>query len=178
MPVFYFLKGYIMKISKQGIEFIKKLEGCIKINGKHIIYDDATGQPVLNIMNLPKGATIGYGHLIKSGESFEKGLSDAQATDLLINDINDTEKVINNLIKVQLLQNQYDAIVSFVYNIGAKNFKNSTVLKYLNNNSYKSKIYNSVEVAWKAWNKYNGNISEGLTRRRNLEWLLFCYAKY
>lgn len=167
-----------MKISKQGIEFIKKLEGCVKINGKHIIYDDATGKPVLNTSFLPKGATIGYGHLIKAGEDFGQGLSEVQATDLLMKDINDTESVINSLVKVRLLQNQYDALVALVYNIGTRGFKNSTILKYINNSNYKSSTYNSAELAWKAWNKYCGRISYGLTKRRNAEWLLFSCGVY
>ena len=59
-----------MKMSDKGIEWLKGLEGSVKVNGKHVIYDDATGKPVPAGVPLPVGATIGYGHLVKPGEDF------------------------------------------------------------------------------------------------------------
>ena len=63
-----------LKISDNGLNLLKQWEGCVKINGKHVIYDDKTGQPVPAHQKLPLGATIGYGHLIKNGEFFSESV--------------------------------------------------------------------------------------------------------
>mgnify|MGYP003678147886 CR=1 FL=1 len=67
-----------------------------------------------------------------------------------------------------LLQNQFDALVSWVYNLGPSNLKSSTLLKVLNAGEYKS-----VPEQIKRWNKAGGKVLEGLTRRRQAEALLF-----
>ncbi len=48
-----------MRISNNGINVLKRLEGCVKQNGRHVVYDDVTGRPVGKKSNLPRGATIG-----------------------------------------------------------------------------------------------------------------------
>lgn len=162
-----------MKISDRGIEWLKDKEGCVKQNDKHIIYDDRTKFPILPDGPLPKGATIGYGHLIKPGEDFSKGLTEKQATELLMNDIAKAQRVVQENITPPLSQNQYDALVSLAFNIGAGNFKNSTIVKYINDKNYVSNIYPTQEKAWKAWNRSNGKVSTGLINRRNYEWEMF-----
>ncbi len=159
-----------MKISNYGINMLKHFEGCVKTGDKHVIYDDQTGLPVNTNEPLPKGATIGYGHLIKSGEDFRNGITESIATELLLFDIATAERAIKNNITVQLSQNQYDALVSLAYNIGAKNFATSTVVKYINNPKIHSSIYPNLESAWKAWNRSQGKISNGLINRRQNEW--------
>ena len=72
------------------------------------------------------------------------------------------------MVEVSLLQNQFDALVSWVYNLGPSNLKASTMLKVLNSGEYKS-----VPEQIKRWNKAGGKVLEGLTRRRNAEALLF-----
>lgn len=168
-----------MKISENAINALKDLEGTVKKDGLHVIYDDSTGQfvPVENGRRV-SGATIGYGHLILPDESFEGGLTEAQATNLLLADIKKTEEVINKALTVHLNQNQYDALVILVYNIGEKNFLRSTVLKYINNPNFFSKSYPNLKSAWLAWNKYRGRVSKGLTYRRNYEWRLFYNGIY
>ena len=166
-----------MKISDNGIKLLKQLEGCVKQGDKHIIYDDKNGKPV-NLNNpLPRGATIGYGHLIKNGEHFENGIDEKQATELLYTDVIMAEQAVQNNIIAPLTQNQYDALVLFAYNIGAKNFANSTVVKYVNNQKFQSKQYPTLESAWKAWNQSHGDISKGLTHRRSVEWNLYANDK-
>jgi type VI secretion system secreted protein VgrG len=162
-----------MNMSDNGINMLKRLEGCVKIGNRHVIYDDKTGKPVDVNKPLPSGATIGYGHLIKNGEDFRNGISESKATELLRSDIMMSEQGINNLVCVPLNQNQFDALVLLVFNIGIKNFEKSTVLKYLNNHDYKSNIYTNLESAWMSWNKSNGYIVAGLTNRRKQEWILF-----
>ncbi len=104
-----------MKISENGLHFIKNEEGCILHP-----YKDSKGL-----------WTIGVGHLIVEDEHFGN-ITEKEAIKLLFNDIKNTEKSINNLVKVPLNQNQFDAICSLVFNIGSGNFKNSTLLKFLN----------------------------------------------
>ena len=162
-----------MKISEQGILLLKQLEGCVKNGNIHIIYDDKNGRAVNINESLPRGATIGYGHLIKQGEDFRNGISEQFATDLLRADVADAERAVQNNITVSLRQNQYDALVILAYNIGAKNFAESSVVKYINNANYKNNKYQTLESAWKAWNKSCGCIMNGLKNRRDKEWKLF-----
>jgi GH24 family phage-related lysozyme (muramidase) len=162
-----------MKISDNGIKLLKQMEGSVKIGNKHVIYDDKNGKPVNLNVPLPRGATIGYGHLIKNGEYFENGISEKQAAELLCADVIMAEQAVQNNIIVPLTQNQYDALVLFAYNIGAKNFANSTVVKYVNSSEFHSKQYPTLESAWKAWNQSHGDISKGLIHRRSVEWNLY-----
>ena len=174
-PVFYFdFMGAIMKFSNNGISILKQCEGCVKQNGKHVIYDDKTGKPVPPNVPLPIGATIGYGHLIKSGEDFSDGITESVATELLRADIVNAERAVDTNICVSLSQNQYDALVMLAYNIGAKNFATSTVAKYINNPNFHSTQYPTLQSAWRAWNKSGGREMAGLTARRDTEWKLFC----
>ena len=162
-----------MKISDNGINILKRFEGRVKIGGKHVIYDDKTGKPVDSNKGLPKGATIGYGHLIKSGEDFRDGITERQATEILRSDILTAEFAVKDNITVPLSQNQYDALVSLAYNIGAKNFAGSTVVKYVNDSNYHNTKYPTLESAWKAWNKSGGRKMPGLSNRRHQEFSLF-----
>lgn len=162
-----------MKFSDNGINLLKKLEGSVKIADKHVIYDDKTGRPVAVGRPWPRGATIGYGHLIKPGENFAGGITESIATEILRADIVAAERAVQANIAVPMTQNQYDALVIFAYNIGAKNFANSTVVKYVNNPKFHSACYPSLESAWLAWNKSGGRVMAGLNHRRKQEWLLF-----
>ena len=162
-----------MNISNQGIKILKQLEGCVKNGDKHIIYDDQTGCPVDVNKPLPRGATIGYGHLIKAGENFADGITEARATEILRADIATAECAVQNNITVPISQNQYDALVMLAYNIGAKNFANSSVVKYINNPNFQGTRYPTLADAWRAWNKSGGRVMPGLVRRRNKEWQIF-----
>ena len=168
-----------MKISSKGFSWLKdKEDKVLNKLGNHIIYDDQTGLPVNTNKPLPKGATIGYGHLIKSDEDFRNGITENVATELLRSDIATAERAVKNNITVSLSQNQYDALVSLAYNIGAKNFATSTVVKYINNQKFHSSIYPNLESAWKAWNRSQGAVSNGLINRRKYEWDLYTKNLY
>lgn len=167
-----------MKISDRGISKLKELEGAIKIGNKHVIYDDKTGKPIDINKPLPRGATIGYGHLIRPGEDFTNGITENVATELLRTDICVAECAVRNNIAVSISQNQYDALVMLAYNIGAKNFAKSTVVKYINNPKFHSAIYPTLESAWLAWTRTQGEVSGGLRNRRQSEWQIYAYAGY
>tara|TARA_R110000868_G_scaffold89976_1_gene250084 strand:+ start:2780 stop:3223 length:444 start_codon:yes stop_codon:yes gene_type:complete len=139
-----------MKISQEGLSLIKKFEGC-KLNS----YKCAAGVP-----------TIGYGstHGIEMGMS----ISQSRAEELLLEDISKFEDIVNESVKVVLNQNQFDAMVSWTFNLGGGNLKSSTLLKVLNGGDYED-VPNQI----KRWNKANGKVLEGLIRRREAEALLF-----
>lgn len=167
-----------MNISDDGINMLKRLEGSVKIANRHIIYDDKTGKPVDVNKPLPSGATIGYGHLIKNGEDFRNGISEAKATELLRADIAIAERAVRDNINVVLSQNQFDALTALAYNIGIKNFADSSVVKYVNDPNFHSSVYPNLESAWKAWNRSQGDISNGLINRRQNEWNMYSRGIY
>lgn len=144
------------KLSKAGEDLIKGFEGFVD----HA-YNDGVG-----IM------TIGWGHAIKAGESFPAKISIEEADGVFRKDVQFAIDAVNKLVTVELSQNQFDALVSFVFNTGVGAFKNSTLLKELNSGN--------CDVAaeeFKKWNKgtVNGKKVElkGLTKRRNAESELF-----
>lgn len=161
-----------------GIAALKQAEGCVTRNGRHVVYDDKTGRPIPDGAPPPRGATIGYGHLVKSGEDFRGGISDAAATALLRDDIAAAERAVCRAVRVRLGQNQYDALVLFAYNIGCDAFAKSTVVKYVNNPSFIDAKYQNLESAWMAWNKSGGCVIPGLTRRRRYEFTLYSTGVY
>jgi len=110
--------------------------------------------------------TIGYGHThtTKQGQK----ITEAQADALLRKDITWAEKAVNNLVVVPLTQNQFDALVSFVFNVGEGAFGTSTLLRLLN-----SKDYEGAANQFLRWNKQKGKILNGLTKRREEERNLF-----
>ena len=168
-----------MNISNKGINWLKSYEGkVVAKNGRHVIYDDKTGRPIPDGCPLPPGATIGYGHLVRPGENFRDGISECQATAILCTDLCIAERAVRENINVTLAQHQYDALVALAYNIGAGAFAKSTVVKYINNPSFTSVRYSSLEKAWCAWTRSNGVVMPGLIRRRNAEWQLYCSGIY
>lgn len=111
--------------------------------------------------------TIGYGH---TGPEVVKGLKITleQAEALLSKDLGTAERVVNKLVCVPLSQSQFDALVSFVYNIGEGQFKPSTMLKLLNLQDYQG-----AADQFPRWNKDNGKVVQGLINRRQKERALF-----
>ena len=91
-----------------------------------------------------------------------------QAKEYFAHDLKRFESSVNNLVKVPLTQNQFDALVSLTYNIGSGNFASSTLLKKLN-----AKDYQGAADQFPRWNKAKGKVLNGLTRRRAAERALF-----
>ena len=139
-----------MAISQEGIALIKRFEGCELKS-----YRCSAGVP-----------TIGYGST--KGVSMDMEITQERAEALLIEDISDFEEEVNKCVKVPLTQNQFDALISWTFNLGPTNLKNSTLLKVLNN-----KDYEGVPAQIKRWNKAGGKVLQGLIRRREAEALLF-----
>jgi len=80
--------------------------------------------------------TIAYGHRILPTESFPDGIAEAQGADLLARDVSGAENAVERLVKVELAQCQFDALVDFVYNLGPRKLEASTLLRTLNIGRY------------------------------------------
>ena len=139
-----------MHISQEGVDLVKKFEGC-----KLEAYQCAAGV-----------WTIGYGSTkgVKEGDT----LTQKEADNLLLHEMQEYESYIKELVKVPLKQNQFDALVSWVFNLGPANLKASTMLKFLNAGDY-----HLIPSQIKRWNKAGGKVLEGLIRRREAEALMF-----
>lgn len=121
----------------------------------------------LTAYKCPAGVlTIGYGHT----KTVTKGMviTKHRAEDLLRQDLEWCERAINTNVTVPLTQNQYDALASFIYNVGAGAFKKSTLLRKLNAGDYAG-----ASAQFPRWNKGGGRVLRGLTRRRQAERELF-----
>ncbi|MDB9983435.1 lysozyme [Candidatus Pelagibacter sp.] len=139
-----------MIIGKRGLELIKEFEGL-----------------ELEAYLCPaKVWTIGYGHT----KTVRKGMkvTEKQAEALLKKDLERVEKAIETNVKVPLTQNQYDALCSFIYNVGGGAFQKSTLLRLLNAGDYEG-----AQAQFQRWNKASGVVLKGLVRRRAAERALF-----
>lgn len=149
-----------MNVSQNGINLIKQFEGV-----RYKAYKDVVGLD-----------TIGVGHLIKKDEPelLRKVLTEIEVDEILKKDLLISESCVNNNVKVTLNQNQFDSLVSLVFNIGCGNFKASTLLKFLNNSNYGTTAPPSGAAGqFLVWNKGGGKVVEGLKKRRLAESNLF-----
>ena len=139
-----------MKISQEGIKLIKNFEGC----GLEA-YQDSVGV-----------WTIGYGTIkgVKEGDQINQD----EAEHLLQEEMPEYEGYINKMINVPLDQNQFDALCSWVFNLGPANLQSSTLLKVLNEGKY-----DEVPDQILRWNKAGGEVLAGLVKRRQAEADLF-----
>ena len=141
-----------MNTGKNGILLIEQFEGF-----KHKMYKDAVGLP-----------TIGFGTLIDTAE--EKHLLTAtitkeQAEELLRKELVMIENKLKIMVTSKLNQNQYDALVSFAYNLGINNLKASTLLKKVNLNPADP----TIRTEFNKWTHAGGKVLAGLVKRRQAE---------
>ena len=107
--------------------------------------------------------TIGYGHY-SSGVKMGQTITMAQADALLRGDLLPCEKYVNSL-KLDLTQNQFDALVDFAFNLGTTALAGSTLLKKIRSNSPLKEI----QAEFRRWNKSKGKVLQGLVKRREYE---------
>ena len=145
-----------MTISEKGLDLIKQFEGF-------------SASPYLDQALVP---TIGYGttHYIDRAVTMDDNhISEEMASKLLEGQVNDIYgKAVNTYVQVPIDQNQFDALTSFTYNVGVNAFKNSTLLKYINQGQDKL-----AANEFEKWSHINGKVSNGLLARRKLEKDLF-----
>ena len=147
----------MMRISESGKEFIKKHEGL-----RLVRYPDAGGKD-----------TIGYGHLILASDVIGTNITQQQADMMLSSDLMWAEKAVNDGILIALNQNEFDALVSFVFNVGSGAFSKGTLRNLINSRQPSAAIYN-----W--WTTHyitaGGKELEGLKTRRKEEAEMFRYG--
>ncbi|MDE2029608.1 MAG: lysozyme [Alphaproteobacteria bacterium] len=134
------------RIDQAGIDLIKEFEGL------HLTPYLCPG----------KIWTIGYGHTrtVRAGMH----ITEMQAETLLDEDLRLYERAVMRLVAVPLTDNQFSALVCFVFNVGIANFESSTLLKLLNRGWYEQ-----VPAQLMRWNRANGEVWGGLARRRAAE---------
>ncbi|MFK7766474.1 MAG: peptidoglycan-binding protein [Mariniblastus sp.] len=158
-------------VSARGTDLLKSIEQL-----RLTPYNDQNGQ---DISAWVEGATIGYGHLISRGEwaTYAGGITAAQAEALFVSDLQPYASAVQSGVTATITQNQFDALVILTFNIGIGGFQRSSVLKLVNNPAAQTP-YSSLEQAWKAWNKSQGNVMQGLINRRNAEWNIYSQNIY
>lgn len=145
-----------MKISEKGLAMIESFEGCLlkasnKLDGVWTIGYGQTGRY--------------YGKRVRRGMTTTKAEAHAWLRD---HSIKTYEDAVTQAVKVPLNQNQFDALVSFTYNVGVGALKQSTTLRKLNAGDYAG-----AADALTMWTKCNGKVLAGLVRRRKEERALF-----
>lgn len=144
-----------MRTNAEGIALIKKAEG-LRLKA----YLDGGGVP-----------TIGWGHTSNAGAPVVKlgmTITAEEAEAIFKKDVENVEKQVAALLKVDLNDNQFSACVSLCYNIGAGNFAKSSVLRFINQNRFQD-----AADAFALWNRDDGKIVGGLVKRRAAEAALF-----
>jgi len=144
-----------MQTSPDGIALIKQFEGC-----RLTAYQDSVGV-----------WTIGYGWTrpvdgvpVRAGMTIKQEVAERLLKTGLVGYENDVTK----LVRVKLTQGQFDALVSFAYNLGARSLSTSTLLQKLNASDYAG-----AADEFPRWNKAGGKVLNGLSRRREAEKALF-----
>lgn len=143
-----------MTTSDSGIQMIAGFEGFV-------------AKPYNDVAD---NATNGYGHLLHLGpvDVSDPTATVYQAIEQLHKDVQIAEKAVNRLVKVSLTQNEFDALVSWTYNLGAYALASSSLLKYLNAGDYES-----VPAEMEKWVHAGGVAVAGLVVRRKAEAELF-----
>ncbi len=144
-----------MRTSTTGQRLIAEFEGCN-----------------LTAYKCPAGIwTIGIGHTSAAGAPAVKSgmrITQTEADDILARDLVRFEDAVSRLVRVPINQNQFDALVSFAFNLGEGALASSTLLKKLNAGDYEG-----AADQFARWNKAGGKVLAGLTRRRAAEADLF-----
>lgn len=141
-------------VTEAGLNLIKRFEGF-----STTIYICPAGYP-----------TIGYGHVVLAHEKdqFATGITQAEATELLRKDVRIAERAVLRLISVPLTDGQFDALVSFTFNLGAGALQRSTLRRKVNRGEHEGVPTELMKWVWSA-----GKRLTGLVRRRKAEALAY-----
>ena len=150
-----------MQMDQHGLELLEQWEGF-----ELKIYKDSAGLPTIGVGHLLTKDELSSGKIIIGGVpvKYGDGLTQEQVTELLSQDVKPAEQAVNDNVKVALNQNQFDALVSFAFNVGNGSFKNSTLLKLLNQGKY-----DQVPTQLLRWVRAGGRVIQGLVNRRKNE---------
>jgi lysozyme len=151
------VEGAAVKTSPAGIKAIEGYEGC-----RLTAYQDDSPQKIW---------TIGVGHV--NGVVPGMTITQEEAGDLLAEDLANAEAAVNSLVKVPLSQPQFDALVSFTFNLGAGALRESTLLRKLNAGDYQG-----AAAEFGKWCHAGNQVLPGLVRRRAAEAAMFKETAY
>ena len=182
-------------VSSAGVGFLKNYESFVGYP-----YDDAdVSSPKTRVTawSEDRRITIGYGHLIDSDTEWKVlprdangaiNINETKATDILTKDLTVHIANVRARVGIPISQAEFDALTFLSFNIGEgkvtnhdKGFAGSSVARYLDNDSEGAApdtAYASVEEAWQAFHKADGQKSNGLVKRRRDEWRMFCCESY
>ncbi len=146
-----------MKISQKGLDLLKRFEG-VRLKP----YLCPAGIPTISIgcTYYPDGTKV---------RMTDPEITQARATEIFLNVLKHYESSVDSFTRDDITQNQFDALVSFAYNVGTGALKKSTLLKKVNANPNDKFI----ESQFLIWNKVNGVPVKGLTLRRQAESKLY-----
>ncbi|HEY1575592.1 MAG TPA: lysozyme [Terracidiphilus sp.] len=141
-----------MNFSSSGLDLLKRSEGF-----RDRVYVDVAGF-----------RTIGFGHRLAANEQYPQGITPAQADSILSADLAIAESAVRRLVHVPLNQGQFDALVDFVFNLGAGRLAASTLLRNLNAGKYET-------AAWQllSWDHAGNQELASLKLRREAEFHLW-----
>ena len=145
-----------MQLSSAGLDLLRKSEGF-----RARTYLDACGLP-----------TIGFGHRLRDRNAFPFGVNEDEAVKLLQSDVRTAEQAVEHLVKVPLTQGQFDALVDFVFNLGAGRLATSTLLRVLNASRYEDAAEHILQ-----WDHAGGRELAALRTRRQAEVALWQAAE-
>ena len=150
-----------MQMSERGKDLLAQWEGV-----REKLYLDPVGLATIGIGHLLTRDEISSGKLWIKGAKvkYYQGLTRSQVMDLLDQDLEIFEKAINDSVKVELTQDQFDALASFSFNVGAHAFVKSTLLKVLNQGQYEE-----VPRQLRRWVYAGGKKLKGMINRREHE---------
>jgi lysozyme len=150
-----------MKMSANGLNLLEQWEGF-----KLKVYKDSAGLPTIGVGHLLTKSELTSGKIGIKGAAvkYADGLTNQQVIDLLAQDVAPVGQIVTKSVKVPLTQNQFDALVSFAFNVGNAAFTGSTLLKVLNDKQYKE-----VPTQLLRWTRSGGKVVPGLLNRRENE---------
>ncbi len=150
-----------MQVGRAGKLLFQTWEG-LELNE----YLDSGGAPTIGVGHLMTRSERMSGKIIIKGKAmvYRKGLTTDQCWDLLDQDLDSAENTVISAVKITLNQNQFDALVSFTFNVGDTAFRNSTLVKVLNAGNF-----DQVPAQLRRWIRDNGKIVKGLINRREKE---------
>jgi len=149
-----------MRTSKFGREMITKLEGFMLRP-----YRDPVGYWTIGVGHLFTKSELSSGKVLIGGKNvvWREGITEEQVDDLLSQDLARFEDAVRK-VEVPLTQNQFDALVSFAFNVGTGAFARSTLLSKLNQGHY-----DQVPAQLRRWVFAGGRVLKGLVKRRETE---------
>jgi lysozyme len=150
-----------MKVDADYFQFISKGEGNLPT-----VYKDGDGVLTIGIGHALTTSERSSGKIVINGVPvhYKDGLTSAQIVSLCGQDTRKAEECVNGTVTVTLTQSQYNALVSFAFNVGTGAFASSTLLKKLNAGDY-----SAVPEQLRRWVRDGGRVVQGLVNRRNAE---------